>query len=134
MKKRILAIDYGTKRIGLAITDEDANYSLKLPLIHAESLESDAQKILKLVIQNSIGRIVIGYPLSAEFGKTKMAELIDEFIAILEENNPNLKIIRWNETLTSQAAKVNLRNTKIKNLDSEAARIILQEFLESIKE
>jgi putative Holliday junction resolvase len=134
MKKRILAIDYGTKRIGLAITDEDASYSLKLPLLHSEELDSNVQRILNLVIKNDIGRIVVGYPLSEEFGKTKMTELIDEFILSLEEKNPNLKVIRWNETLTSKAAKVNLRNTKIKNLDSEAARIILEEFLQSIQQ
>lgn len=131
---RILAIDYGTKRIGLAITDEDASYSLKLPLLKAESFDSNVHRILNLVIKNNVGRLVIGYPLSEEFGKTKMTEKIDEFITALEENNPNIKIIRWNETLTSKAAKANLRNTKIKNLDSEAARIILEEFLESIRQ
>ncbi|MDQ6985939.1 MAG: Holliday junction resolvase RuvX [Candidatus Dojkabacteria bacterium] len=130
--ERILSIDYGTKKIGLAISDEDLAFALKLPILYVDTNTNLIEKINEVLEKNGTNIILIGYPLNSDFEKTKICFEIDEFIESLEKNNDSLKIVKINETLTSKQAKINHHYSKFKSkhLDSEAARIMLQEYLD----
>jgi len=75
--------------------------------------------------------LLIGYPLGIDLKPTQMSIEVDKFISELEIEI-KLKIIKWNEVGTSKIAQSNLRakGNKKGNIDSESARIILQEYLD----
>ncbi|MCC6720596.1 MAG: Holliday junction resolvase RuvX [Bacteroidia bacterium] len=135
---RILAIDYGTKRTGLAVTD-----SLK---IIATSLTTvDTIKLLdflsKYFAQESVETIVIGQPktLKGEFSVNERNIL--PFIEKLKKKFPMMQIVRFDERFTSSIASKTLIDAGYKKkqrqdkklLDSVAATIILQDYLTSIR-
>ncbi len=129
---KILSIDYGDKKIGLAISDEKEKLASRFLTVENISLKNSAGEISKIAADNKIGKIVIGIPVgfkgeSGQAGKTRL------FINKLKQKI-NLPIVEINEVFTSKMAEKNLRsagirNTELKNLiDQEAARIILQEY------
>jgi putative Holliday junction resolvase len=76
---RILALDYGEKRIGLAITDRQN--SMALPFGMIENNSSTGENILKLVKENDIGRIVIGRPVNLNGQPGYQSEFVDRFVS-----------------------------------------------------
>ncbi len=76
---RILGLDYGEKRIGLAITDRQN--SIAMPLGMIENNGSTSEKILKLIKENDIGRIVIGRPVNLKGQSGYQAEVVDRFVS-----------------------------------------------------
>jgi putative holliday junction resolvase len=76
---RILGIDYGEKRIGLAITDRQN--SLALPFGMIENNDALSENILKLIKDNDIGKIVIGRPVNLKGESGHQAEVVDIFIS-----------------------------------------------------
>jgi putative Holliday junction resolvase len=78
---RILGIDYGEKRIGLAITDRQN--SMAMPFGMLENNDSLSENILKLIKDNDIGRIVIGRPISLNGQPGHQAQVVDNFISIV---------------------------------------------------
>ena len=135
---KTLAIDYGEKRIGLALSDADNRIAF------AHSIIINDQKVFdtceELIRSQSVTRIVLGYPLGSEGNTTEFAKKVSQFKddldAWLKKHSLIVKIDMWNETLTSREAYDNLlqkgyTHEKVKqHLDAEAARIILQEYLD----
>lgn len=134
----ILGIDYGTKRIGLAIADE----SLKLPLLlkpieYSESeVESVFKKIKKICDENKISLIILGLPLSFNFKETPICEKIKKFGETLGKYTQR-KVLYQNEILTTdEAIKIQesfdvKRKRKYRsgsNLDSQSAALILESY------
>jgi putative holliday junction resolvase len=76
---RILCLDYGEKRIGLAITDRQN--SIAMPFGMIENNGSTSEKILKLIKENDIGRIVIGRPVNLKGQSGYQAEVVDSFVS-----------------------------------------------------
>ncbi len=76
---RILGLDYGEKRIGLAITDRQN--SIAMPLGMIENNGSTSEKILKLIKENDIGRIVIGRPVNLKGQSGYQAVVVDSFVS-----------------------------------------------------
>jgi putative Holliday junction resolvase len=76
---RILGIDYGEKRIGLAITDRQNNIAMPFGML--ENNDSISENILKLIKDNDIGRIVIGRPVNLKGQSGYQAEVVDSFIS-----------------------------------------------------
>ncbi len=76
---RILGLDYGEKRIGLAITDRQN--SMAMPFGMIENNGSASEKILKLIKENDIGRIVIGRPVNLKGQSGYQAEVVDSFVS-----------------------------------------------------
>ena len=76
---RILGLDYGEKRIGLAITDRQN--SMALPFGMLENNESISENILKLIKDNDIGRIVIGRPVNLKGQSGFQTEIVDSFVS-----------------------------------------------------
>lgn len=132
--KRILSIDYGTVRTGFAITD-----ALQITAQGLESFEikkeknSLINKIKEIMANYDIEEIVMGYPRHMSGDKSKIAEEID--ILIEKLSNLNIKVITWDERLTTVNAyktmkDMNVKQTKKKEYaDRLAATYILEDYL-----
>ncbi len=125
---KTLAIDYGEKRIGLAISDELGIASAPLPILNVRSDKESLKAIARAYEGNNAERIVMGIPLKPDGSHGKEAQTIKDFAGKLKEKL-NTEIIFWDEYLSSKGAEINKRSNK--GIDSEAARLILQEFLNS---
>jgi len=96
---RILGLDYGEKRIGLAITDRQN--SIAMPFGMIENNDSASENILKLIKENDIGRIVIGRPINLKGQPGYQAEVVDSFVSdILKSYELPISII--DERFTSK--------------------------------
>lgn len=129
---KVMALDIGTKRIGIALSD----YLLMLANGHSyiqRQPEDDAVKtILKIALENNVKKIVVGLPLNMDGSEGFQAKDCKKFAQKLND----YEIIFEDERLTSSEAEENLRSRnknfrKEKGLvDIESACIILQQYLE----
>jgi len=127
---KILAIDYGRKRIGLALSDEDEFLAFAINNVTAQHQAKLFSLLLKRIIELNPTELLVGHPLGIDLKPTQMSLEVEEFIKKLEEQFKSLKITKWNEVGTSKMAQSNQRHKSNKNIDSESARIILQEYLD----
>jgi putative holliday junction resolvase len=112
---RILSLDYGEKRIGLAITDRQNKMALPFGMI--ENNEATGENILKLIKENDVGRIVIGRPLNLKGQSGYQAEVVDSFISnILEPYKLPISIV--DERFTSKISS-NLISGKHEALEND---------------
>ena len=128
---KVMALDIGTKRIGIALSD----YLLMLANGHSwisRKPEKEAvDQILKIAKENNVKKIVVGVPLNMDGTKWFQADDCINFSKLLKD----YEIIYEDERLTSDTAEENLRNKKIdfkKNkglVDIESACIILEQYL-----
>ncbi len=133
----ILAIDYGTKRVGLAIADEKLRIPLPLKTIEGKRQQEVLETISHLCQEKDVSRIVIGLPLSFNFEETPVCKDIREFGEKVKRVT-NREVVYENEVLTTEAAKninrsldrVKSRQSKSKgHFDSQAAILILESYL-----
>lgn len=131
---KILSIDYGDKRIGLAISDENEKLASRFLTLENISQKRSIAEIKKIILEKNIQKIIIGIPIGLK-GESAQTQNIKEFSAKLSENI-NIPITGVNEVFTSKMAKENLLQTGVKSkdirkvIDQEAARIILQDYLD----
>jgi len=123
---KTLAIDYGKRHIGLAISDEIGIIAAKLPGLEVKDDAEALNKIMKAIRLNMAGQILMGIP-----DKGPMREEINNFITELKASS-SLPVKTWNEDFSSiQSEKGTSKKFKHEKSHSEVARIILQEFLDS---
>ncbi len=138
MENRILAIDYGSKRIGLALSDP-----LKIFAYPFKTLNNDDKLIASLkdlINKQGITEIVLGYPLKENGEKSSSTLEVDKFLLKLKENF-QIFIILKDERYTSELAKQNILQSVTKKkkrqdkglVDRNAASIFLQEYLDEKK-
>lgn len=143
MKKRIIGIDFGQVRIGIAISDERKIIASPLTTFRAfKELKQTAHELLKELLAHSqtnkyeIEEIVIGLPLLMSGKEGTQADQVLKFIEHLKEET-SIPITTWDERLTSlQAEKLMKegglsRKNRAKVVDRVAAVIILQNYLDS---
>jgi putative holliday junction resolvase len=137
-KKRIIAIDYGTKRVGVAISDPFCIFPSVTITIQKD--ENFFRNLLKLIAEKNVGKIILGYP-DSDNGKTsRLAEEILKFKFELE-NKLKIEIDLRDEHLTSQMAASRIIETVSKKskrrdkskIDAQAAAILLEEYLNSLE-
>jgi putative Holliday junction resolvase len=135
---RVLAVDYGTKRVGLAVTDSLQIIATGLTTVHS----NDAfDYISKYCHMEEVEAIVIGEPKTLDNKPAELEKQIGEFINRLKKWSPNMPIIRIDERFTSSMAFQSLIDGGVKKkqrrqkelLDEVSATIILQSYLESKK-
>ena len=133
---RVLAIDYGKKRTGLAVTDPLRIIATALETIPTETL----QNFLKAYTQKeSVDEFVIGMPKTLKNEDSETAPLVRQCIEELKKNFPNKPIHQIDERFTSSMAKRAMIEGGMKkkdrqdkgNVDKISATIILQSFLDS---
>ncbi len=123
---KILGIDYGTKRVGLAISDETQTLARELSILSPKEFW---QQVEGLVEQETIERIVIGLPLNMSGEPTQSTLAAQEFAGKLQKLF-TIPVEFMDERLSSVMAEGMGRKT---NVDSLAAQIILQNFLDRAK-
>lgn len=127
----ILAVDYGTRRIGTAFAETDTTVAFRGNVIFTKSIKESLEKILEEIKRLNADKLVIGVPLGLEGKATQMSNEIELFIENLQKES-NIEIIKWNEAMTSLLSKINLGSrSNRENVNSESARIILQEYLDN---
>jgi len=134
---RILGLDYGSKRIGVALCDELGLTGQGLTTIVWKNRNQVLTALADLVRNHDVEKIVIGYPLRLDGTEGIQCEKINRFARLLEARL-SLPVIKWDETLSSRTAEdiliqSGVRREKRKNIvDKMAAGIILQGYLNSI--
>ena len=130
---KTLAIDYGTKRIGIAISDPLGIIATGYPTLDAKVA---LEKIQKLVQAERISKIVLGYPLKMNGTKGLAVEAVESFRDKLKEL-VEVPITFWDERLSTAEATKRLIEADVSRakrklvVDKTAATIILQGYLDS---
>ena len=136
--KPILSIDYGPKKIGIAISTPDHHLPMPLQIVSGESEKKKLQEIVAITITKNICAIVVGLPINMD-GSTSEQTLIVEKFAEKLKNRTNLPIFMQDERLTSKAADNLLKGFGLKRKDRyakddlAAASMILETTLDSSK-
>ena len=131
---KILSIDHGDKKTGLAISDENEKLASRFLTVENKSSNNLIKEIKKIVFRNNIQKIILGIPVGFK-GESAQTKSIREFSVKLSKNI-DTPIIEANEIFTSKMAEENLRKAGVKGeeirkiIDQEAARIILQDYLD----
>jgi putative pre-16S rRNA nuclease len=131
---RILAIDYGRKRIGLAISDETGLIACPLATLVRSNRRHDLRRLKEVCSRNEVGLIVVGLPLHIGGETGEMAEEAARFGARLEKEL-RVRVVMLDERLTSweagqtRAESGATRSKKHKGLDSLAAAVLLRDYL-----
>lgn len=136
--KRVLAIDYGTKRIGLALSDPLLLFSYAYKTIPNDI--NLLPSLSKIIAEMEVDRIILGIPYQDDGQLSKNAPEIMRFKDNLSKAF-NLEIILWDESYTSEIAKKMIIESVTKKskrrdkglIDKGSASIFLQEYLDSIK-
>lgn len=134
--KKILAIDFGERRIGIAISDNKHTFAFPRLTIDTEKNSDVFQKIKSIIIDNDIGKVVIGNPVQVDGDDSKKSQQIKNFSKKLKKFI-DIPIVFWDESYTTEKAKKILhKSTKSfkenkDKLDQIAASLILEDYLKS---
>ena len=133
---RILAVDHGEKRIGLALSDPTGTIASPLKVISHVSRAIDAAQVAELAGNNTVGLVVIGQSFD-EQGRPNLAGRRAARFAEALETQTQIPIVLWDESFSTQdarAARIELgvsRKKRAGHLDELAATMILQSYLEA---
>lgn len=133
-----MAIDYGSKRVGVAVTDPSNIIATGLTTVHSTEIIAFIKGYL---LKEKVDAIVVGEPLNLRGGATHATPLVNSFIKVLEKEFPGMKIVRMDERFTSSIARAAMIQGGVKKsdrrkkelLDEMSATLLLQDYLESIK-
>ena len=136
MPSRILALDHGTKRIGVALSDELGWTAQPLETYERQTLDLDIAHILDLVKVHEVGKVLLGLPLRLNGEEGLAVQAVHQFLERLAEALP-VPVVTWDERLTTKDAESLLISADVgwkkrKGLvDQIAAAILLQSYLEA---
>jgi putative Holliday junction resolvase len=133
---RILGIDHGTKRIGLAISDELGVIAQPLEFVPAEPFVKFLARLKEIIREKEVELLLVGMPRNMDGSYGPAALKVQEFVAVLGDT-VGIPIKLWDERLTSAQAnrfliQANVRRDKRKEkVDKTAAAILLQSYLDA---
>lgn len=136
MAGRILALDHGTKRIGVALSDELGWTARPLETFERRTLEWDLAHIQELVRTHEVEEVLLGLPLRLSGEEGPAARAVRQFIEHLQAVLP-VPVVTWDERMTSKSAEELLiaadvsRKKRKGVVDRVAAAILLQSYLEA---
>ena len=136
--KRIMGIDYGDARTGVAMSDLLCSIVGSTAVVPSRNREKVVADIVRMAKENEVGKIVVGLPRNMDGTEGPRAELCREFASILAEAT-GLEIVMWDERRTTVEAhnilsQHNYHGQKRKNtVDAVAASLILEGYLNSQK-
>lgn len=132
---RIMAFDYGRKRVGIAVTDENRIIATALETVHSKDVFSFVKKY---VSEEKVDCFVVGEPKQMNNEPSESVKYIDPFVKKLKKEFPDIKLDRYDERFTSKMAfqvmidsgisKKERRNKE--TIDKISAVIILQSYME----
>lgn len=134
---KILGIDYGSRRIGLAISDELGITARPLAVIERKKLDRDLDALERIIRENEVERVVLGLPLRLDGTRGVQCEKVEKFADALKGRIPLPVVFRdealstWEADEIMMAAGMNSKKRR-KIVDKVAAGIILQGYLDSV--
>ena len=134
---RILALDHGTKRIGVAISDEMKMIATPLEFIPPEPFSDFLTRLKELIREKEVDLVLVGMPRNMDGSYGPAALQVQEFMAMLKDAI-GIPIKTWDERLTSAQAnrfliQANVRRDQRKEkVDKTAAAILLQSYLDAL--
>lgn len=134
---RILALDHGTKRIGVAVSDETKTIAQPLEYIPAEPFAGFLNRLKTLLAEKEVDLVLIGLPRNMDGTYGPAAQKVEAFVAVLR-NAITVPVKMWDERLTSSQANRILIQGKVRRdqrkekVDKMAAAILLQSYLDGI--
>lgn len=136
---RVLALDHGTVRIGVAVSDELKMIAHPLEFIPAEPFTDFLVRLRQLIREKEVEQIVVGMPRNMDGSYGPAAEKVRQFIVVLKEAI-TIPVRSWDERLTSVQANRLLTEGGVKGkdrrdkVDKMAAAIFLQSYLDAMSE
>jgi len=134
---RILALDHGTRRIGVAVSDETKTIAQPLEYIPAEPFADFLARLKELLVAKEVDLILIGLPRNMDGSYGPAAQKVEAFAAVLK-TAVTVPIKMWDERLTSAQANRILIEGRVRRekrkakVDQMAAAILLQSYLDGI--
>lgn len=139
VKKAIIGFDFGTKRLGVAVSDLTLTIASSYTIIQRSSMVKDMEQIKRIISDKEIGGMVFGLPLQMNGQEGETAAAVRLFAAEVQKET-GLPCAFWDERLSSSAVEsffiqeVDMsRGKRKKILDASAAAYILQGFLDALK-
>lgn len=135
---KLIGIDYGDKRIGIAMSDQLKMFANPVTVIQNKGTKKNLEAILEIIKSNNVNQIVIGFPLNMNGTEGERCVKTNEFIEELKTVFDG-EIIKWDERLTTVSATKMLlesdmsRQKRKKVIDKIAACYILQGYLDRIR-
>jgi putative Holliday junction resolvase len=135
--KRILALDPGTKRIGVALSDELGWTAQPLETFERKSLVADIAHIKELVSRHEVREIVIGMPVRLDGSMGPAAQSTQQFLEAVQ-TGVGVPVVAWDERLTTKAAEQMLIEADVSRkkrkgvVDRVAAALLLKSYLEHL--
>ncbi len=137
---RYLGIDYGRRRIGLAVSDELGTLASPLATLPSTGDPGvDARNVIDLADREEVEAFVVGLPLNMNGSEGPQAKLTRTFADRLQVESPHRPVTMWDERLSSFAADQVLDQAELsrakrkRHRDQIAAQVILQSYLESLE-
>jgi putative Holliday junction resolvase len=136
---KLLGIDYGEKRIGLALSDELGSFAHEHAVLIDLTNEAVLEYLRKLIISEDIEKIVIGLPLNMSGEETYKAQDVREFAGMLE-NHLDREVLFEDERWTTKMVDKTMREMKISQREARerkdmlAAKYILQSYMDRERE
>jgi putative holliday junction resolvase len=135
---RVLGIDYGTVRIGLAVSDPLKIFAQGLTTF--DNNPAFFGKLLQVILEKDVSLIVVGLPLTLKGERGFKSDEVDEFIVNLKKRTP-VEVVQWDERFTSRIAQQTILSMGMKKMkrrekgkvDEIAAAVMLQGFLDQTK-
>ena len=127
---KILAIDYGEKRVGLALGDTETALALPHGVLERTADESLANKLAQVVLEEDVGTVVVGEPMSTNGSASAQTVATRAFAKLLQQELA-VPVVLFDERFTSQRADAAAATgARVRSRDELAAMFLLQDYLE----
>jgi len=123
---RFLGLDVGKSRIGVAFCDTSVGIVFPRNVINVKSEEKAIEEITKIVEQDRIDKIIVGLPLNFNSTRSNIQSYVENFVNLLKKK-VKVEIEFFDERFTTKIASMMSSNSK--NVDSIAAKIILEDYI-----
>jgi len=133
---RVLALDVGDKRVGVAISDPSQVLARSLKVIQRSSPQDDCAAVTRLVEEYQVERVVVGYPRSLDGTVGAQAEKVERYAEGLARAL-DVPVLLWDERFSTVSAERLMREAGLRGkkkrdrIDAVAAAVILQDYLDS---
>jgi len=134
---RILGIDHGNRRIGVAVSDPLGISASPLIILEHIARNVDAQRVVKLAEEHDCSQILIGLPLDSDGSVGARARSVNRFIDEVRKQT-SLQVVAWDEsnstlkTIQASIDRGEKRKKRSQPMDDQAAAIILQDYLDAM--
>lgn len=134
---RVLAVDWGTRRVGVAVSDETRTLARPLPTLEVDSREQVLSDLSALAVECGAEEVLVGHPLNLDGTAGESAREAQRLAEALRTALPEVRVVLVDERLTSVQAEAILRERGEKlrgrkqRVDQVSASLLLQEYLDA---